>query len=403
MDIRPSLLALALLTAAAESPAAPRADRYELGGTPVLTGNSDIGFGFGALASLARLRPGCAPYCWRLEGLVLMTVKDAPGGAELPYHNYYLKLDLPSLLGGKLRLYGQLSFSRFTNNGYYGLGNGAPALDGDGEDSRFHQYDRIFPHLSTQARLQLIPHLSLLLGGRFTYNWITVYQPSRLAEDLEREDLHDLLRGVSDHALVEMDLGWVWDSRDHELVPTSGMLHEISWRFVPGTSSDPDLAHGGLNLTARAYHALWGERLVVAARVMADLLLGQPPFYELAHSGGLFPIDAIGGGTAIRGVPQQRYHGKIKLLANLELRSKLVPFSIKSQRFNLGATVFADTGRVWADYAARDDLDGGPVLKLGLGGGMRLQWGETFLLRADVAWSPDARPVGVYVDVNHIF
>jgi hypothetical protein len=65
---------------------------------------------------------------------------------------------------------------------------------------------------------------------------------------------------------------------------------------------------------------------------------------------------------------------------------------------------FFDTGRTWADYRALTHLDGeGLGLKIGAGGGLRLQWGETFLIRVDPAWSPDADPVGFYVDINHAF
>jgi outer membrane protein assembly factor BamA len=383
----------------------PRPNRYEFGGTPVLTGDSDIGFGFGALASLARFKTGYSPYRWRAEALVMMTVKAAPGGgAELPYHDYYLKLDLPGLLGGKLRLNLRLSFGRFTNSGYYGMGNSSPALDD--RDSRYHQYDRIYPQARARARLKVLSSLSLLLGSTLTYNWINHYQPSRLLDDLASGDgqVRDLLGGTDNHLLAELDLGWIWDTRNHEITPTRGVFSELTWRFAPGTASVDDLAYGGVNFTVRLYRAVAGERLVLAGRVMVDLLLGQPPFYELASHGGLSPGSSIGGSAAIRGVPRHRYHGKIKLLGNLELRSKLVPFTLWGQRFNLGATLFADTGRTWADFSASKRLDGsGAGLKVGLGGGPRFQWGETFLLRADVAWSPDARPIGIYIDVNHAF
>ncbi|MDP6944829.1 MAG: hypothetical protein QF464_11820 [Myxococcota bacterium] len=40
---------------------------------------------------------------------------------------------------------------------------------------------------------------------------------------------------------------------------------------------------------------------------------------------------------------------------------------------------------------------------LGVGGGVRIQWGETFVLRADLGWSPNDSNTGVYVDVGHAF
>jgi hypothetical protein len=48
-------------------------------------------------------------------------------------------------------------------------------------------------------------------------------------------------------------------------------------------------------------------------------------------------------------------------------------------------------------------VSNGMGMKFGAGEGIRLQWGETVVIRVDVAYSPDADPVGVYVDFGHIF
>jgi outer membrane translocation and assembly module TamA len=91
----------------------------------------------------------------------------------------------------------------------------------------------------------------------------------------------------------------------------------------------------------------------------------------------------------------------------VELRSKFLPFRILKHHFNLGAVVFTDVGRAWADYKVRRDLDGenpaGLGLKAGVGGGLRLQWGEAFLIRADVAWSHVDDNLGIYIDASHVF
>ena len=42
-------------------------------------------------------------------------------------------------------------------------------------------------------------------------------------------------------------------------------------------------------------------------------------------------------------------------------------------------------------------------LKYGVGGGLRVQEGKTFVVRGDVAWSPDARPIGGYVTAGQAF
>lgn len=79
---------------------------------------------------------------------------------------------------------------------------------------------------------------------------------------------------------------------------------------------------------------------------------------------------------------------------------------MRKSQYQLGLAGFFDGGRVWADWRSAPELDGtGWGLKYGTGGGLRLQKGSTFVLRADLAWSPDARGVGVggYFLAGHLF
>ncbi|MBW2735273.1 MAG: BamA/TamA family outer membrane protein [Deltaproteobacteria bacterium] len=402
--------ALGLFDVGLAAASKPDPKRLEVGALPVLTGDSDIGFGFGAIGTFVRFDPHIKPYRWRLEVLWLMTVKADPDGegVDLPYHDDTVDLDLPGLFGGKVRLNLTLRFRRYTTSGYYGFGNDS-SVDHRARDAngRYHLYDRIYPSFDVQTRIKLGGPWRLLLGGRFIYNWVRVYEGSLLQTELAAAESDDelaaLLHGVRDFPQLEANLGLIYDSRDHEYAPTRGFFHEASWRFSPGVAMGTDYAYGGANVTVRFYIPLAGEKLVLAARAMADLIVGDPPFFELARHGGLFPNDSLGGGKGIRGVPLQRYHGKVKLFSNLELRSKLFPFGFWGQRFNLGALAFFDVGRTWAELGSSRFDGEGLGLKLGVGGGLRVQWGETFIVRGDVAWSPDAEPVAFYIDVSHIF
>jgi outer membrane translocation and assembly module TamA len=70
----------------------------------------------------------------------------------------------------------------------------------------------------------------------------------------------------------------------------------------------------------------------------------------------------------------------------------------------LGVVPFFDAGRVWADTKPQPELDGqGVGLKYGAGGGLRLQSGSSFLIRLDVAASPDASPVSGYFSAGQMF
>ena len=136
------------------------------------------------------------------------------------------------------------------------------------------------------------------------------------------------------------------------------------------------------------------------------MIVGDPPFYELPRFGALMPRDGPGGGWSVRGIPRQRYSGKIKLIQNLELRSIFWRFTVRSNRFAVGAVAFLDAARIWADWRrtelAGESVDGGTI-KVGTGGGLRVRWGETFLVRFDGAYSPTDRTTGFYVDVGHVF
>ena len=298
---------------------------------------------------------------------------------------------------------------------YFGLGNASveeqPWEDIDGEmdpegferATRFHQYSRSYPTLRADVWIDLPPPFRLFAGGSLVWNWIQVYDASRLALDLGGDsggDAADLLVGTDRHGVIEGYAGVMIDTRDHEYAPTRGWFADLSIRGgplleIPG-------GYAGLNGAVRAYRRIWGPYLVLAARLLADVLLGTPPFYELSHFGGLFPNHGPGGGRSLRGAPQMRYHGKVKLIANLELRSKLVSFRLFKLPSSLGVTLFGDTGRVWTDTRPHPDLDGrGGALKYGVGGGLRLQMGETFVVRGDYGWSPDGW--GIYLDVNHVF
>ncbi|MDF1563675.1 MAG: hypothetical protein P1V51_11565 [Deltaproteobacteria bacterium] len=146
------------------------------------------------------------------------------------------------------------------------------------------------------------------------------------------------------------------------------------------------LLWGGLTADLRLYRTLWPGRLSAALRLAGDLILGRPPFYELSEIGGPRPFSATGGAIGLRGVLARRFHGLGKVLTNLELR----------------ALAFSDLGLVFADPLRRS-IEGPPRLGMGLGGGLRLLWGKTFLVRADYGVSPTDGTTGFYLDLGHVF
>ena len=98
--------------------------RYEPAGFPIIGGDSDIGFEFGAAATLSRFGDGIVPYRWNMDLVVAASLKGVPGGAEVAQQSYLWDIDIPGLAGGRLRLNPYADFRRTVNqDGTSGLGN----------------------------------------------------------------------------------------------------------------------------------------------------------------------------------------------------------------------------------------------------------------------------------------
>ena len=370
---------------------APPAERLERSLIPAVKYNNDDGFGVGLLGVMAGFKPPYHPFQWRAEVLSFLTLRlNEHDQLHIPTQAHWLLVDFPGLLGPHVRLRFQLAFAQL-NRFYYGLGNETPA---GVSNSRRFQFERAAIPFEITARISLPHDLYLVAVGQFTYNFMAVYDDSLLAKDLALPTgsfVRDTLHGIDNHALLLGKLALEWDTRDHEVVPLRGMLHTIE--LLGGGGVGDSFAYGAARVALSFYQALADRYLVLAARVMGDAFIGQAPLDELPY---------LGGPRSVRGVPIGRFRGKARALANLELRSRFLAWGSGADRFHLGAAAFVDTGRVWADYQARPDLDGtGHGLKIGTGGGIRFQWGETVLLRFDAAWSPEGH--GYYLDINHAF
>jgi hypothetical protein len=386
-------------------------DRLEWALLPILAGNTDMGILVGGQIILAKFAPGFAPYRFRTHTQVAVSFKDGPDGIEFPVHMDFAKFDLPGLMGGKLRLYVELAFNQTGNAGWFGLGNASrvwkpstdpAAADVRTSDPRRYQYRRTEPMVRVHLRTKLREHLSLMSGVRLVY----VMTGIRNGSALDRDRDAGLLRGTRDHPALQFSLGVQWDTRDNETSPTNGFLCEASMRFSPGLGTG--LTFGGAYLDGRAFVPLAGDYLVLATRLVTDLLFGAVPFYEMTRAGSFLHLDFPGGRQGLPGIPDGRLAGRIKVGGNLELRSTFWDFSVFDVPMRLGALVFADAGRVWAGYRRDEELDGtGAGIQYGIGAGLRLQWGSTLMVRADVAWSPCAKdaglPIGIYLDAEHLF
>jgi Omp85 superfamily domain len=377
----------------------------ELNVIPIAGGDSDVGIGGGLLGDLAALAPGRPPFRWRLEAAAFVTFKVRKAeGLILPYQDYYLDYVVPRTgPGGNMRFDIRPSFTNEVTLRYYGMGNAAPPLAA-GADVETLEYERLHPTLSAEVRYRLVDSFYVLAGTAYTYNRLKVPPMTVLARDHDAgpADVRALLGNFAPHGVELLTLEAGFDGRDDETVTRHGQFHTLRFRVSPHVGGALPYQYERLTLTSRFYWTPIERWLTVSTRLVGDTIFGDAPFYELAR---FDETPAIGGGKAVRGVPAQRYYGKVKAFGNIEAISELLPFTVKQKHLVLGLAAFFDGGRSWTEISrSHPDLDGtGIGLKYGIGGGLRLEEGRTFVVRFDVAWSPDASPVGAYFAAGEIF
>jgi outer membrane protein assembly factor BamA len=378
----------------------------EFGIVPLVGGDTDYGIGFGELSSLARLAPGVKPFLWRLEsgGFISFKLRENDGKRSLisPYQDVYVLLTVPHFIHDRLRLELRPSFTRETTQHYYGLGNASMAPPDDVPARDF--YGRRHPTLSLRLRFRLVDRFFWEVGGSYTDNWLTIDPASTLARDMATGTpiVRSLLATPRSHGVLLIENSLVYDTRDNEISTTRGVFLQLKFRYSPRAGDHIPYRYAQIDLNNRYFISVIRKYLLIAVRTIADLQFGNVPFYELARYEDTF---ALGGGNGVRGIPGQRYYGRAKAFANLELRSRLFGFALFGKDLIIASALFADFGRLWATVpSAHPELDGSGVgLKYGLGGGLRVQGGETFVVRLDLAWSPDARPIGAYLTAGEEF
>lgn len=409
---------------AAEAERRPNPNRFELAPFPSLGGNTDIGFQFGVNIGVARLAEGYRPYRYRIGVVAELSVKSRPeqeGGAEIPIHNYELALDLPGLAGGRLRLLTTVGFDRSVNDAYWGLAglsDDDPLGRIDLADVPFYpgrryQYRTQRPAGSLNLRWRVGDEpVELLFGAGFSYVMPAPYLGSLIELDANRffrPDGSRVIMGFDDHALVELRTGVLWDRRDDEIAPTRGTYVEVSARGGVGFPRTQEIfGFGGLIADVRLFVPIIGQqRLTLASRFLLDVLFGDVPFYELA-SFGAFSRSNFASSQGVAGAPGGRRAGNLKMLGSLELRSLFLPFRLFRMQMMFGLLAFFTVGQVWSTLDPGPPFDGSvEAATYGTGGALLLRWGESVMVRIELAYSPDSSdggdPFGFYFDLGYAF
>jgi outer membrane protein assembly factor BamA len=376
--------------------------KVEVNLIPIAGGDTDVGIGIGEVGDIARVLPGGFRYIWKVESGAFITGKIQDGVFRIPFQDYYFIYSVPNLTASqRLRIDIRPAFTNETTLKFYGIGNATPfpSTVPIGQT----EYERMHPTLSAEARYRIYEAFYVKVGSVYTQNWLTVSPNSLLAQAQTSPDpvVRSMIGSFAPHGVELLEAEVQYDSRDNDVVTRRGMFLSACLRYSPRITSELPYAYERATLKAQFYGTPVRRWLTLSFRLVGDTLLGSPPFYELAR---FDETPAVGGGKALRGVPAQRYYGKLKAFGNVELRTELFTFRALGKPVIFGLVPFFDAGRLWADSNAQPGLDGrGVGLKYGTGAGVRLQSGASFVIRADVAWSPDATPISGYFSAGQMF
>lgn len=372
------LLALAATELRAEE---PPPESKPLSGyiMPTVGFDTDDGLGFGFRAELQWNDPELSPY---RQAVVLSSFTTLRG-----YHQYYGRYDRLGLgPQGQLRLRVTGGFRQWTNDQYYGIGQGVPReqaylQDFDAEDPRRKRYRYVLrqPYVRAQARWQRPDGVQPYVAMAGRWSTVTAYADSLLQE----------------HQPHGMDGGWtlqviggvLWDTRDHEQNTRSGFLLEVSGRWAPPLPGGAG-HFGGPLLSARGFVPL-GDRVVLGSRVTGEWLFGDIPFYEQVQWGGAQPIVGYGGYSSLRGLKYGRYRSPGKAVWNNEARIDVLRHTLLKRSMVWQVVPFVDVGTVWGADSVSAPAAGTVPVDLALGVGLHPVFDGAFVGRMDVGFGRD--------------
>lgn len=414
---------------------------FTFGGVPVVAYDSDIGFKYGALVNLYWYGDG-SRYPQYDHSLYVEWSRTTKGNGinQITYETDKLIPGIRSLFEASYLTEKALDFYGF--NGYQAVYDMdfEGTYDSEGYANRlFYRHARQLLRLKADFQGEIIGQKLRWLGGIAYYgNTIDSVDVDDLNEGKSEDMLsHNSLYGsYVDWGLIKEDQakggnhtilkgGLVYDTRDNEPNPFTGIWTEMQLHYAPSFLSNTDYSYARIILTHRQYFTLIPEWMNLAYRLSYQGKIGgEMPFYMMPfmfQSAPKLTRDAVGGSKTVRGVRRNRIVGDGFAFGNLELRGKILTTTLFKQHFYVALSAFADAGMVTQkydfDYSGIPDvlpddypdqlldLDTKEVPHIGFGGGIHFVLNHNFILTVDYGMAAKKADgdTGLYINLNYLF
>ena len=399
--MRRLIVVLSLVAASAlsgQQPCSAAKPGWEKTGIPALNFNSDEGVGYGVVGELTNYAAGLLPYRVSIQPTVLLTTKGRRDASVF--------IDAPHLLSHAWRLDAYLAREQQFATPYYGIGNATPhdEMAEEPPNPYYYRYGRQGYRVTMDVQRPLRSfansgcgqrELRLLAGAGIRTSTIDKMPYDSGSTLLVRESgAAPMPHGRA----VHVRLGLVLDTRDQEVGPNHGIWAEALAQHA-GRLTEGSTEFTRLTLTARGYASPF-SRVTFAERVILQDLQGDVPFYELFTVQSSYKDDeGLGGSGTLRGWPKDRFAGKGMALVNNEVRWRALTFSsLLGRPSAVVLSGFVDAGRVWADHLDLSQIGSG--LHVGEGGGVRFQYGPSFIVGVDAARSRETG-LAIYIGLGY--
>lgn len=399
---------------------------WSFGGVPAIAYNSDTGFLYGAILDIYNYGDG-SKYPDYMYTTRLTWTRTTKGSGE-----NIIFFDSKYLLPYDVRITAEAAYLTEQALPFYGFnGDNNPAHeieDDDAYKSRvYYRHERNITKFTTDFQKNLfIPNLRGIFGLAYYKTEIATVDTAKLNDGKDAADrlpeitiMYDdyVTRGAisADEALGGntnyVKLGLVYDSRDNEPNPMSGIWTEALITVVPSGLGN-DFSYTLFTGTHRQYFTIIPNDLSVAVRLgYQSVISGDIPFFMLPHYQSSYrATEGLGGSKSLRGILKNRLVGNSIGFGNLEVRWKFLHTKFLGQNLYLALNGFVDAGQVLSEYGNADyekwyGSDDEQSLHMSYGGGFRIALNENFIISVDYGMAKDELDgnSGLYIGLGYLY
>ena len=400
---------------------------WGFGGVPAVAYNSDTGFLYGIVFEAYNYGDGShyPDYDYTIKPTWTRTTKGSGENTLFFDSKYLLPNDIRITAYAGYLTEQALPFYGF--NGYEaGYTPGFENADSSNYITRmYYRHERNTLRLTADFQKSILSeNIRAILGFGYINTEVATVDIDVLNEDQDDVDkLPDTLslydEYVRDNYIGEEEadggltpyvkFGMVYDTRDNEPNPMSGIWAEALFTTYPGFMGS-DFEFSTFTATHRQYFTLIENDLSFAYRVGYQQNFGDDvPFFMLPWYQSSFKMtEGMGGSKSLRGILKNRIVGNSIVMANLEARWKFFRTVVGGQNLYLALNGFGDFGQVLSPY----EVAGGTItppadegLHLSYGGGLRVVLNENFIIAVDYGLAADEQDgtSGLYIGLGYLY